>query len=70
MRAAASATGVSGSAVTGARRTRVPTGASLPSGASAAASVAEAMRRRMLPITNVSPARVSSTGSAVAAGIR
>jgi hypothetical protein len=44
-----------GSAVTGARRTRSLTGRKRASGTSAVASVARAMRRRMLPITNGDP---------------
>ena len=70
MRAAASATDSVGSPVTADRRTRAPTGVRRASGTSVAASVADAMRRRMLPITKDRPACVSSTGSAAGSGTR
>jgi hypothetical protein len=70
IRAAASATGVVGSAVTGSRRTSDPTGASRGSAAPAEDSAAEVIRRRMLPMTNETPASDPSRGSAVSGGTR
>ena len=70
IRAAASATGIVGSAVTGSRRTSDPTGVSRGSTPAAEDSAAEVIRRRMLPITNETPDLDPSRGSAVSGGTR